>query len=245
MKVKTIYLVQEDETALKNLAKEIARDGFEIIGTSCDGTEGASQIVRLKPDVVITSLTISGIDGLELVERVKTLIPQTKIIVYSTVRSEEIVHTALSRGADFYLIKPTSGKYICDRICDLLSGNQQTYSTKNTPDEKISKIFLSIGIPPHIKGYVYLRESIKMVIDKPSLVNHITRELYPQIGEKYQTTPSKVERAMRHAIEVAFNKGRVDAMNNVVGVKAYSLGDKPTNGEFIALIADKLLLEGV
>ena len=115
---------------------------------------------------------------------------------------------------------------------------------RNTLDEKISKIFISVGIPPHIKGYYYLREGVKMAVDNPDVINNITKQLYPMIGEKYQTTASKVERAIRHAIEVAWNRGRIETINTLLGIRAYVGNEKPTNGEFIALIADKMLLEG-
>ena len=111
-------------------------------------------------------------------------------------------------------------------------------------DEKISKIFISVGIPPHIKGYSYLREGIKLAVCDPDVINNITKKLYPMIGEKYSTTPSKVERAIRHAIEVAWARGRINNINDLFGVQTYLAGEKPTNGEFIALIADKMLLEG-
>ncbi len=110
-------------------------------------------------------------------------------------------------------------------------------------DEKISNIFISIGIPPHIKGYVYLREGIKMTIENPAIINNVTKELYPSIAEKFSTTASKVERAIRHAIEVAWNRGRVDAINAIFGVRVYIGSERPTNSEFIALVADKLILE--
>ena len=114
-----------------------------------------------------------------------------------------------------------------------------------TIDEKISEIFISIGIPPHIKGYGYLREGIKMTIEHPNVINSVTKELYPSIAKKFDTTPSKVERAVRHAIEVAWNRGRIDAINAIFGARIYLGTEKPTNSEFIALVADKLILESM
>ena len=107
-------------------------------------------------------------------------------------------------------------------------------------DERVTNLFLSIGIPAHIKGYGYLREAVKMVMENHDLINRITKELYPGIARRFSTTPSKVERAMRHAIEVAWSRGRLDSVNRIYGYKVFSAEDKPTNGEFIALIADKL-----
>ena len=111
-------------------------------------------------------------------------------------------------------------------------------------EEKISNIFITVGIPAHIKGYQFLREAIKISIEKPEMINSITKKLYPSIAEKFTTSSSKVERAIRHAIEVAWNRGRIENINNIFGIKVYGQNDKPTNGEFIALVADKMLMEG-
>ena len=111
-------------------------------------------------------------------------------------------------------------------------------------EEKITNIFITVGIPAHIKGYQFLREAIKLAIANPEIINSITKKLYPTIAEKYSTSASKVERAIRHAIEVAWNRGKIENINNVFGLKVYSSNEKPTNGEFIALVADKMLIEG-
>ena len=112
-------------------------------------------------------------------------------------------------------------------------------------DEKISNIFTTIGIPPHIKGFSYLREGIKMAVEDPTIINKVTKELYPKIGQKYSTSASKVERAIRHAIEVAWNRGRTDAISSIFGARVYIGNERPTNSEFIALVADKLILENL
>lgn len=111
-------------------------------------------------------------------------------------------------------------------------------------EERISNIFITVGIPAHIKGYQFLREAVKLTIEKPEIINSITKQLYPLVAKRFATSPSKVERAIRHAIEVGWNRGRVDHINNVFGVRAFDVKDKPTNGEFIAIVADKMILEG-
>lgn len=122
-------------------------------------------------------------------------------------------------------------------------GEQDVVNCKKI-DERISHIFITVGIPAHIKGYQFLREAVKLAIENPSIINSITKQLYPSIAKSFSTTASKVERAIRHAIEVGWNRGRADRVNDIFGVKAFDRKDKPTNGEFIALIADKMLLEG-
>ena len=139
-----------------------------------------------------------------------------------------------------------------ERIVEIMKNNPKgekdvvvSHRKPITIDEKISEIFIAIGIPPHIKGYAYLREGIKMTVERPYLINSVTKELYPAIAKKFQTTASKVERAIRHAIEVAWNRGRIDAINAIFGSRIYLGAEKPTNSEFIALVADKLILEGM
>ncbi len=123
----------------------------------------------------------------------------------------------------------------------IMQGDKQEKSI----EERITNIFISIGIPAHIKGYQFLREAVKLAVEKPDIINSITKGLYPAIADSYKTTPSKVERAIRHAIEVAWNKGRIENINNLFGIKVYTANDKPTNGEFIALVADKMLIENM
>ena len=147
-------------------------------------------------------------------------------------------------------MKPVSAELVEERVAELSDdGTAKTEKLERrragSLDERISSIFISIGIPPHIKGYGYLRESIKMAVENPQIINNITKGLYPIIGEKFETSASKVERAIRHAIEVAWNRGRVDAVNAIFGARVYIGTEKPTNSEFIALVADKLILENM
>ncbi len=141
-----------------------------------------------------------------------------------------------------------------DRIKDLSGSRALSYKVAtdirgkrkvSSLDEKISNIFITIGIPPHIKGFSYLREGIKLAVDDPSIINKVTKELYPQIAERFTTSASKVERAIRHAIEVAWNRGRAEAISSIFGARVYIGNERPTNSEFIALVADKLILESL
>ena len=156
----------------------------------------------------------------------------------------------MSQGASYFLCKPIGLDIVESRIKDVFGLENSAQITKVKPrnralEEKISNIFITVGIPAHIKGYQFLREAIKMAIFEPDIINSITKRLYPTIAERFQTTPSKVERAIRHAIEVSWNRGKIENINNIFGIKVYSANEKPTNGEFIALVADKMLLEGV
>lgn len=153
------------------------------------------------------------------------------------------------------MIKPCSHENLAARLKDLSgserpavqpSGSRPVRAPVNKSlDEKITNIFITVGIPAHIKGYQFLREAIKMAIDNPDIINSITKRLYPEVAERFSTSPSKVERAIRHAIEVAWNRGKIENINSLFGVRVYNHNEKPTNGEFIALVADKMLLESV
>jgi len=187
-------------------------------------------------------LYLTGIDGVGVLERIRSENIGCTAIMMGTYSDDGLINRIMSKGAYYYLVKPFEASLAAERITEGVMNGVVMVSRK-TLDEEISNIFISIGIPPHIKGYAYLREGIKMAVNKPSIINRVTKELYPKIGEKFETSASKVERAIRHAIEVAWNKGRIDAINSVFGSRVYIGTEKPTNSEFIALVADKLILK--
>ena len=249
MKKRSVYVLQESRSVAEELADSLREYDFEIAGASCDGLTAIAEIEKTEPEYLITGVISFTLDGLEVIKRLKAAKNKIKIIVVSAITREEVIQRAMDLGAEYYMVKPIDKSVLADRLnelCDKVTGKTFRNDEKRSPniDEKISKIFISVGIPPHIKGYVYLREGVKMAIDKPQIINNITKQLYPGIGEKYSTSASKVERAIRHAIEVAWNRGRIESINSVFGVRAYVGSEKPTNGEFIALVADKMILEG-
>ncbi len=202
-------------------------------------------------DVVVTDILLQRGDGFSFIESLRKVDTdkRVKIIVVSAIASEGFINRAFGVGADYYMVKPVDIDNLKSRIMDLKRNvfSAKSYrSTRNRAlEEKISNIFITVGIPAHIKGYQFLREAIKMAIESPDIINSITKKLYPSIAGKYDTSASKVERAIRHAIEVAWNRGKIENINNLFGVRVYSNNEKPTNGEFIALVADKMLIEGV
>ena len=250
MSKKTVFILQDSKDVCEEIASLFETSGdYEVVGISADGISAISAVAEKKPDFLITELVISGYDGLSVIERVKSINGDIRIIVLSALCREEVVSRAVSLGADYFMAKPINFAVLLDRMKEVSTGENSARKSsgdslhKVTLEEKVSKIFINVGIPPHIKGYSFLREGVIMAVENPSIINNITKQLYPMIGERYNTTPSKVERAIRHAIEVAWNRGRIDNINNILGVRAYVGADKPTNGEFIALIADKMLLE--
>ncbi len=249
MQKKTIFLLQdtnEQNEQLKNLFEQ--EKDYEVVGHCTDGVLAVTLIAEKKPKVLIVELILSGYDGLSVISKVKSLGLATKIVVLSALKRDEIVRKAVESGADYFMAKPFNFDLLKARVDEILEEDKKPLSSvqitnRNTIDEKISNIFLNVGIPAHIKGYSFLREGVKMAIETPEIVNNITKQLYPKIGERYSTSASKVERAIRHAIEVAWSRGRIENINTILGVRAFVGKEKPTNGEFIALVADKMILE--
>ena len=253
MREKSIILLENNQVVLGQFKEALEKsDEYRVVYAGEDGEEGIQQILREKPDLVITGMFLQGTDGAAVVEMVKKTWPSTKIMVLG-IANDSLIEKALSMGAHYYLVKPFAVELALERVAELLHKEPKKelneYPAKRrkaiTLDEKISEIFISIGIPPHIKGYSYLREAIKLTVERPYIINGVTKELYPTVAETYHTTSSKVERAIRHAIEVAWNRGRVDAINAIFGTRVYLGTEKPTNSEFIALVADKLILESM
>lgn len=246
-------LIVEDNAQLKDMLVKFfnSKNDVEVVGACNNPIEAAETIKLAKPDALITDMITPEADGLSLLERLNTseFDSMPKTIVVSAVGSERMVQTACSLGAKYYMIKPYNKDILYRRLQDMFG--ERTYETKRAPepvrsktmDERITAVFLSIGIPAHIKGYHFLREAIKMVVKNPELINYITKRLYPGIAQHFDTSASKVERAIRHAIEVAWSRGKIENINAFIGYDIYTSNDKPTNGEFIALMADKLLLD--
>ena len=252
MKRNAVVLLESNKAVLDQLKSAlIEEEDFVVTHIGDDGDEGIKHILNAKPDLVVVSMFLKGADGCAVIRAIKKTWSDVKIIA-TGVSNDTLIEKAMAEGASYYLVKPFSITTAIERLRELMKDKSQNTKesavAKRKPvsvDEKISEIFISIGIPPHIKGYSYLREGIKMTIERPYIINGVTKELYPSIAQKFDTTASKVERAIRHAIEVAWNRGRIDAINAIFGARIYLGSEKPTNSEFIALVADKLILESM
>lgn len=246
--VKTkLIIADENKNMIEEMKKVFTDEKFEVVASTCNGEELIELINSQNPDVVVMDIVLQQCDGFKVLEQIKS---ETKVIVQSSLSMDGFINKALSLGANYYCIKPFNIQTLKERIEDVLtpttsqSGTIFNSKASNQIEEKITNIFITVGIPAHIKGYQFLREAIKLAIANPEIINSITKKLYPTIAEKYDTSASKVERAIRHAIEVAWNRGKIENINNLFGIKVYSSNEKPTNGEFIALVADKMLIEG-
>ncbi|MGI5899231.1 MAG: sporulation transcription factor Spo0A [Christensenellales bacterium] len=253
MKRIRILMADDSIATRRSLQAGISQhEDLELIGTTSNGLAALDMLKEHEPDVLILDLILPHLDGFGVMESMEKLSLKKcpDVFVLSALSSDEIVSKAMQLGARYYMVKPYECDQLVKRIRETVCG--ETYSAPSvvssshkSVDEKVASMFLTIGIPAHIKGYQYLREAVKQVMGSPDMINRITKELYPTIAKKFDTSSSKVERAIRHAIEVAWSRGRIEIINQMFGHCVYTPNDKPTNGEFIALIADKLIYEHI
>ena len=239
--MKTRILIIDDNIEFTAQIKAGFDPELYDVDVAYNGKEGLSKADGV--DCILLDLVMPVMDGFAFLEKFDK--QSTKIIVVSALSQDVFIAKAMESGCDYYLLKPTSVETIRQKVEDALTKKQLKRIKNKSLEERIANIFISVGIPPHIKGYQYLREAIKLSIEDPDIINSITKKLYPGVAAKFDTSPSKVERAIRHAIEVGWNRGKIENINSLFGVRVYSQNEKPTNGEFIALVADKLLLESV
>ena len=256
MTAKTKVVLIDDNFHIREVMSSLIdrEEDLEVVGMAGDGSKGLELIHELQPDVVLLDMIMPKIDGLGVLEALNRSNQETQpsVICLSAVGQEDLIRKAIELGARYYMVKPFDFDMILSRIRELSDSyvpsphrvvTREVPSVQKNIEERITSIFLIIGIPAHIKGFHFLREAIKMVVENKDIINRITKELYPGIAKKFNTTPSKVERAIRHAIDVAWSRGKVENINQLFGYVVYDKNDKPTNGEFIALVADKLSME--
>ncbi len=248
--LKTRILLLDDSTSFRHsMAMELNRRGFEIVGTTGNGEEGLNIIRSEKPDIVVTDILLSGIDGIGVIKRVKerNLSPKTVFVIATKLSSDYLMKESNALGVGYYLLKPFDADTLCDRIKRLAGGSQKSEEIDSglmhEIEKEVTDYILDLGIPAHIKGYYYIRSAIIMSIENPEVMHAVTKILYPAIAKKFQTTPSRVERAIRHAIEVSWERGDIEKLQSVFGYTVSVNKGKPTNSEFIALLADKLRLK--
>lgn len=268
MKEKISVLIADDNQDFsRTLSTYINRqEDMEVIAMAKDGNEAVEMIANTRPDVVLLDVIMPHLDGIGVLEKINMIKLENKpiFIMLSAVGQDKITQRAIALGAEYYIVKPVDIELLMNRVRDIKfykpnnSGmnffaretKQQYIDVSNNGRGKeenlealVTNIIHEVGVPAHIKGYQYLREAIMMVVNDIDVINQITKSLYPKIAYKFNTTPSRVERAIRHAIEVAWGRGQQDAVENIFGYTISAAKGKPTNSEFIAMIADKLRLE--
>jgi two-component system response regulator (stage 0 sporulation protein A) len=239
-----------DFTAL--LAESIEADHrLEIIGFARDGIEACKMTESLKPDVVLLEIMLPRMDGIEVLKQFNRHHPMSRprVLILSSLSTDGVTREAIALGAQFVMVKPCDINSLLDRI-RTFGGEASnhfippvTSPSSLSLESRITGIIHEIGIPAHIKGYQYVREAIATAVDNPSAIGAITKILYPSVAEKFGTTPSRVERAIRHAIEVAWDRGDIETLQSIFGYTVSNAKGKPTNSEFIAMIADRLQLQ--
>ena len=260
-------IIVDDNREFSNILNYYLSKQKDIVvtGMAQDGVEAIRLIKEKQPDLVVLDIIMPHLDGLGVLEMLNTmdLDPMPRIIVLSAVSHDKITQRAISLGADYYVLKPFDMEVFIKRIREIANKTIYSDDVKKTPTyvdnnkikinrnqsgdvdmiAQITNIMHDIGIPAHIKGYMFVREAISMVVNDVELLSAATKELYPLIAEKFNTTATRVERAIRHSIEVAWSRGQIETINKIFGYSIRNEKGSPANSEFIAMVADKLRLQ--
>ena len=245
----TVLIADSSEDFCTALTAALLRsDGFQVIGTAYDGEQAIHMVRERKPDVLILDLMLSKQDGISVLKAVNTMDRKPITLATSAFLTPYVSTAAANLGVRYLMLKPCDMTALVERLEEIRGGTQLRLPAARKNDATsieamVTGIIHEIGVPAHIKGYQYLREAIIIAVNDMDVINAITKVLYPQVAKTFQTTPSRVERAIRHAIEVAWDRGDLDTLQRFFGYTVSNTKGKPTNSEFIALIADKLQLQ--
>ena len=244
----TVFIADSAEefcTGLTGALQHIG--GFQILGTAHDGEAAIRAILEKKPEVLVLDLMLRKQDGLSVLKAISGMERRPLILATSGFVTEYVSSAAAGLGVRYLMLKPCDMTVLVERLTEIRGGENRRMpirrSDKTSIETMVTSIIHEIGVPAHIKGYQYLREAIIIAVNDMDVINAITKVLYPQVAKTFQTTPSRVERAIRHAIEVAWDRGDLDTLQRFFGYTVSNTKGKPTNSEFIALIADKLQLQ--
>jgi len=259
---KTTILVVDDNKEFANILQRFLTgyDEFEVVGVAYDGNEAVDLIINLEPDVIILDIIMPVLDGIGVMQKIKNsnLSKEPEVLAVSVVSQEKMIKEAIKLGVSCFMLKPLELDVLAERIKSMTASKEvEEYSSgivkeektkyitniKNSIEIEVTNVMHDIGIPAHVKGHQYLRDAIISVIKNSDEIIGVTKRLYPDIAKKYNTTSTRVERSIRHAIEMAWDRGKTSTLQNVFGYTINLGKGKPTNSEFIALVADKLRLE--
>ena len=245
----TVFIADSTEEFCGALSAALSHtETFQVIGTACDGEQAIRMIQEKKPDVLVLDLMMSKKDGISILKNISGMDKKPITLATSGFVTDYVASAVAGLGARYLMLKPCDVSAIVERLEEFRGGENQRIIPITRPDKTsietmVTGIIHEIGVPAHIKGYQYLREAIIIAVGDMDVINAITKVLYPQVAKTFQTTPSRVERAIRHAIEVAWDRGDLDTLQRFFGYTVSNTKGKPTNSEFIALIADKLQLQ--
>ena len=245
----TVFIADSTEDFCSGLTAALSKfPGFQVLGAAYDGEQAISRITQLKPDILVLDLMLSKRDGIAVLKAISNMEKRPVTLATSGFVTDYVASSAANLGARYLMLKPCDTTALVERLEEIRGGeNLRSFSSRRPEKANIETLVTSIiheiGVPAHIKGYQYLREAIIIAVGDMDVINAITKVLYPQVAKTFQTTPSRVERAIRHAIEVAWDRGDLDTLQRFFGYTVSNTKGKPTNSEFIALIADKLQLQ--
>ena len=244
----TVFIADNAEEFTAGLTAALSRNGgFRLIGTALDGEAAITMIKERAPQILVLDLMLPKQDGISVLKAISTMERRPLVLATSGFITDYVASAAANLGVRYLMLKPCDMAAVVDRLEELRSGElqkaAQPKNDKSSIEALVTGIIHEIGVPAHIKGYQYLREAIIIAVNDMDVINAITKVLYPQVAKTFQTTPSRVERAIRHAIEVAWDRGDLDTLQRFFGYTVSNTKGKPTNSEFIALIADKLQLQ--
>jgi len=248
-KITTVMIADNAEDFCVSLSGALQRaGGFQLLGTANDGEQIIRMLAERRPDVLVLDLMLPKRDGISVLKAMAALDKKPVVLATSAFVTEYVSVTAANLGVRYLMLKPCDMDTLVERLEEIRGGETLRKPAAAKPDKAgiealVTSIIHEIGVPAHIKGYQYLREAIIIAVNDMDVINAITKVLYPQVAKTFQTTPSRVERAIRHAIEVAWDRGDLDTLQRFFGYTVSNTKGKPTNSEFIALIADKLQLQ--
>ncbi len=244
----TVVIADNAEEFCNSLSAALQRaDGFHVLGTANNGEQAINMIRERKPNVLVLDMMLAKQDGIAVLKAISNMERKPVTLATSRFVTDYVASAAANLGVRYLMLKPCDMSALVERLEEIRGGSQpltvSRHTDKNSIEAMVTNIIHEIGVPAHIKGYQYLREAIIIAVADMDVINAITKVLYPQVAKAFQTTPSRVERAIRHAIEVAWDRGDLDTLQRFFGYTVSNTKGKPTNSEFIALIADKLQLQ--
>ena len=245
----TVLIADNSDEFCSGLTDALQRsEGFQVVGTANDGEQTLRMVAERRPDILVLDLMLSKKDGISILKAISTMEVKPVTLATSRFVTDFVASAAANLGARYLMLKPCDMSALTERLEEIRGGESLRRSVprplgQTSIETMVTNIIHESGVPAHIKGYQYLREAIIIAVNDMDVINAITKVLYPQVAKAFQTTPSRVERAIRHAIEVAWDRGDLDTLQRFFGYTVSNTKGKPTNSEFIALIADKLQLQ--
>lgn len=239
-----VVLADANENFRTMLQQTIENTGeFDVVGSAGDGAEAWKMIERERPQLVITDVILPELDGFALLDRMAKLPARPKTILVSAFYREQMVMQAMEQGAAYFMAKPCEAGSLLERMRQAVRNGETEEESPVALERLVTSIIHEVGVPAHIKGYQYVREAIILAVQDMDVINAVTKVLYPEVARRYNTTPSRVERAVRHAIETAWDRGDLETLQRYFGYTVSNTKGKPTNSEFIAMIADRIRLQ--